>query len=477
MAQTEVRPAPRRRPLRTNDQIYDAYGTALAKQVRSGRAPFQTSTAMRTPHTPAVPAYSFTDPDGVERVARAQPARAYGPAKAHFLRAYAAEVGLENPQFVSARKAIQLLRAAGHDGNVQAAVKGASYVEIPRNRSAANMPTLLTDDGPNFTESGQPVAGKKGDVARDDAGKVVVRAVQFGPLADDPPLDVNVSGPDWEKFQRQSRPNRVLPIEQSNATAEPLPVPSLEDGRDAVDAMLQAARRQWGVEFKNHVKGRGFSVKVDPDGERRAVVALPRFDPASAGQPGSPWESESHYVTRLAVEVSHACAYEQAKRDPEARPDPLVIQEHGARGKNTAAYAREDMVANMASIEFVTSAGYRFEPGPSGPTSHLRDAQAEALAEPGGYAKVTYNAARTLRMLHGQQPTQRDEARVQRQERFAERVAASNDIERAAAGIPLDTVLTADAGARHAENRPPRQTGESPAHAPARARSSGRQQR
>ena len=466
MAETDTgadAPRQRSKPLRTNAQINDFYGYAIGKAVMAGTAPFQNATKMPPPETPAVPSYTFQDRDGNERTTRPQPARAYGPAKAQFLRAYAETKGIENPQFVSQRKAVQLMRAEGETGHLKVAQKGAKFIEIPRNRSAANMPTMLTEDGPNHDKDGNPVEGKKGDAVRDENGKSVMTAVQFGPMADDPPLNVVAEGPDWERFQQQSRPNRILPLSESNAKAAPIARPTPEESRAALDAMVDTAQKKWGIEIRGDLEPgerSTFEVEVGDDGKDRSVIHL---------APDASQEDAAARDTSLVVAVSHACAYEQAKRDPGARPDPIDIQKAGEQGRETGAFAREDMVANIAAQEFMTGAGLEFKPQPKEETEHLREAQAHALSQPGGYEQVTYNAARTMRMLHGNEPTQRDQARVQRQERFQERLAGS-EIERAAAGLPMDTELTHDAGDDLGEDRPAPQTGATPEQAQSRDR-------
>ena len=245
--------------------------------------------------------------------------------------------------------------------------------------------------------------------------------------------------------------------------------------------MVETAQEKWNVSFVEDKKGLGFhretpapaagDTKGEP-GVERSVISLPPFDAAKVGKRGSSWRSEDEFVTRLAVEVGHACAYEQAARDPAARPDPLDAQKAGEKSRQTAAFAREDMVSNMASMEFVTAAGFKFTPAPHEETSHMREAQAQALNEPGGYSKVTYNAARTMRMLEGQQPTARDDARARRQEQFQDRALGLSEIDRAARGIPdlAATPLTADAGRDvGSHNRPAPQSG--PAAQPDKGRS------
>ena len=266
-----------------------------------------------------------------------------------------------------------------------------------------------------------------------------------------------------------------MPLSESNAKADGIARPTPEDGRAALAGMLDAAQEKWGVTFVEDKKGLGFRRETvpGPDGEgvaERSVVALPAFDEAKVGKRNASWRSEEEYVTRLAVEVGHACAYEQASRDPAARPDPIDAQKAGDKSRQTAAYAREDMVANMAAMEFVTNAGYTFTPAPVEETAHMREAQAHELAEPGGYAKTTYNAARTLRMLQGQEPTARDDARARKQERFADRALAMDDIDRAAQGVPdlSAAPLTPDAGREVGADRPAPQTG--PAKDPGRDR-------
>ena len=474
MAEQAAESRERRTPLRTDDAINDGYGQAIAAKVLQGKAPFQRSTSMPTPETPAIPTYSFTDAQGVEGKAKGSPARAYGPAKAQFLRAYAQQNGIENPQFVSRQKATHLLRAAGETGHIKPAAKGARSIMLPRNRSATNMPVVLEKDGPNFNASREQVKGKKGDAQVDKDGKVVTEVVQYGPAADDPPLNVATTGKVWEEFQRRSQPNMVFPISESNARAEPIAKPTPEEGREAVSGMLKAASDKWGVTFVDDKKGKGFSRETvkSPDGEvsERSVVALPPFEAAKAGKRGAAWKSEDEYITRLTVEVGHACAHVQSERDPTARPDPRTAQQAGDKSRQTASFAREDMVANMAAMEFVTGAGREFTPAPQEETSHMREAQAHALTEPGGYSKVTYNASRSLRMLQGQEPTARDNARAIKQERFVDRAMGMDAIDRAAQGLPgLGAPLTADAGRGVGADRPTKPTS-TPAKEPSRDR-------
>ena len=459
MAEQAAEPRQRRTPLRTDEDIHNSYGQAIAKKVLEGEAPFQRATSMPSPETPGVKSYSFTTADGVERKTNPQPARVYGTAKGQFLRAYAERHGIENPQFVSRQKATSLLRAAGETGHIKPAAKGAKTIMLPRNSSATNMPVVLEKDGPNFNAKCESVKGKKGDVQHDKEGRPVTTVVQFGPAADDPPLNIATTGEAWKEFQRQSKPNLVMPLSQSNARAEPIARPTAEEGREAFAGMLKTASEKWNVTFVDDKKGQGFSRETvkSPDGEmsERSVVSLPPFDAAKAGKRGSAWKSEDEYVTRVAVEVGHACAYHQATRDPAARPDPLDAQKAGDKSRQTAAFAREDMVSNMAAMEFVTGAGRKFTPAPQEEKAHMREAQAHALAEPGGYSKVTYNASRSLRMLNGNEPTRRDDSRARKTERFADKALGMDAIDLAAQGLPdLGAPLTKDAGRDVGAERP-----------------------
>ena len=139
MAEQAAEPRQRRTPLRTDEDIHNSYGQAIAKKVLEGEAPFQRATSMPSPETPGVKSYSFTTADGVERKTNPQPARVYGTAKGQFLRAYAERHGIENPQFVSRQKATSLLRAAGETGHIKPAAKGAKTIMLPRNSSATNI--------------------------------------------------------------------------------------------------------------------------------------------------------------------------------------------------------------------------------------------------------------------------------------------------------------------------------------------------
>ena len=187
MAEQAAEPRQRRTLLRTDAEIHDSYGNAIAKKVLEGEAPFQRATSMPSPETPGVKSYSFTTADGVERKTNPQPARVYGTAKGQFLRAYAERHGIENPQFVSRQKATSLLRAAGETGHIKPAAKGAKTIMLPRNSSATNMPVVLEKDGRQRQRQVRVVKGKKGDVSRQAMARPTRGADLRGPAADDHP--------------------------------------------------------------------------------------------------------------------------------------------------------------------------------------------------------------------------------------------------------------------------------------------------
>lgn len=420
----------RRVPLRTNDQIHDAYGLAIGKAVLAGEAPFQNPTTMPPPETPGVPAYAFVTPDGVERQTRAVPARTYGPAKAQFLRAYARERGIVNPQFVSRRKAVALLRANGEDGHLQPAMAGARYIEVPRNRSARNMAVVLIEDGPNFDADGNPTEGRKGDRRLDANGKPVFRPVEYGPLADEPPVDIETAGDQWDRFRLGSRPNRILPLVESNATAAAIARPGDEAAAAAVEKALERAGNVWDIEVRRDEETRtpGVVLQENGGGAVRPVVLVGTRD----SDDGAGWD------TAVIVALAQAYGYLQGERDPEARPDALTaLRNDGPAAAVEAALAREAMVANMAAQEFLTAHGLEFRPVGKERTEHLRGAQARALATRGGYRQVTYNAARALRMLAGLEPTVREEMRREREDELGADDGTMTEVERAAAGIPF----------------------------------------
>ena len=477
MAEQAAESRERRTPLRTDDAINDGYGQAIAAKVLQGKAPFQRSTSMPTPETPADSDVQLHRRPGPWRGrAKGSPARAYGPAKAQFLRAYAQQNGIENPQFVSRQKATHLLRAAGETGHIKPAAKGARSIMLPRNRSATNMPVVLEKDGPNFNASREQVKGKKGDASGRQGwqGRHRGRPVRSGRRRSAAQRRHDRQGVGGVSSGAAS-PTWCSRSRESNARAEPIAKPTPEEGREAVAGMLKAASDKWGVTFVDDKKGKGFSRETvkSPDGEfsERSVVALPPFDVAKAGKRRRGLEVPRTSTSRVSpFEVGHACAHVQSERDPIARPDPRTAQKAGDNSRQTASFAREDMVANMAAMEFVTGVGRKFTPAPQEETSHMREAQAHALSEPGGYSKVTYNASRSLRMLQGQEPTARDNARAIKQERFVDRAMSMDAIDRAAQGLPgLGAPLTADAGRGVGADRPTKPTS-TPAKEPSRDR-------
>ena len=421
---------------RTNAQIYDAYGQAIATLALRGQAPYQVSSRASRPESRALSSDGNSGVyPGALRLAPPLSVRPYSLSTGLFLRAYARAHRLAHPQFVSPSQALTLVRI--HFGPEHPVTRrGARSIELPRKSSVLRVPTVLTESGSNFDDLGRSVSGRAGDVRRDSTGTSVVRPIAFGSLSTCPD-DVHRDSPAWRRFLRQSRSNRVFPVSQTFAIVPPPSTPSREDGLLRVKRMVDTASARWGVEFRDAPVGRGFSRQADGDGNPVSVVALPAFDQDAVARGGGPWASHDAYLSHLVVETSHACGYEQARRDPQSRPDPLRAHSSSSSSSDRSAFVREDMVAHIAALEFITGAGFTFTPLRRIFQPGSSDVQARALLEPGGYEGITSSASRSLRMLCGLEPT-RDEERALRGRLV---ISGSQDVDDSQIPLPLGREL------------------------------------
>ena len=440
------------RPLRTNEQIYQEIGEVMGACARDGKAPFQRTSSMPPPETPGVPAMEITDRKGNTRRSASQPARAYGTAKAQFLRAYAESRGIENPQFVSRGKAVLLMRAAGQREPIRPARKGAKYIEIPRNRAAVRVPMILPGSEANCDAKGWAKMGAAGDVARDADGKVVTRTIQLGPMAADPPAGVDTGSREWAHLELQSRPNLILALEDSYAKAAPIARPDVEQSRQAFDAMMRAAQEKWNIRIHPDLQKGELATMRTTSARRDERADGNRTDSTVVHVSTQPGDTNAGaWATSIVVAVAHACAHEQARRDPAGRPDPIAIQKAGPEAMETEAFAREDMVANIATQEFMSAAGIRFEP--KARNEAIRERQALALIEPGGYERITKLAGETQRMLRGEEPNRRAQARAREVEKARDTLFPMEEPAEAP-GPRTKTTLVLDAGAAVGAERP-----------------------
>ena len=168
---------------RTNAQIYDAYGQAIATLALRGQAPYQVSSRASRPESRALSSDGNSGVyPGALRLAPPLSVRPYSLSTGLFLRAYARAHRLAHPQFVSPSQALTLVRI--HFGPEHPVTRrGARSIELPRKSSVLRVPTVLTESGSNFDDLGRSVSGRAGDVRRDSTGTSVVRPIAFGSLS------------------------------------------------------------------------------------------------------------------------------------------------------------------------------------------------------------------------------------------------------------------------------------------------------